>query len=136
MSSLVVLDPIARFAALKSCQICGRAVSPEEAACGVCGVLVHSPAHTSWPAAVKWFAAWEAARSHWHPWITEQAFFERIVCLCVNGERTGTAHPNPFGLTTSATIEQCLPLVIPLATGWRAANTPFDREQFTLPKPA
>jgi hypothetical protein len=114
--------------------VCTRAVSPEEAVCAHCGVLVHKPAHDRWPAAVKWFALWEYARStRWHSWVSEQELWTFLVCQIVNGSRSGFARPNPFGLTTSAPIERCLPLVAPIATAWRAAGAPFTQQQFVPP---
>jgi hypothetical protein len=54
-----IADPIARFAALKNCPVCQAPVTPEEAACARCGMLVHRPSHTTFPMSVKWFALWE-----------------------------------------------------------------------------
>jgi hypothetical protein len=133
MSSLVVSDPIARIGQLKNCPVCERPVSLEEAACAKCGVLVHPPSHADFPPAVKWFALWEYARANrWHSWVSEQELWTNLVREIVNGSRSGFSRPNPFGLPTSAPIEQCLPLVIPIATAWRAANAPFTQQQFRL----
>jgi hypothetical protein len=100
-------------------------------------MLVHKPPHNEWPAAVKWYALWDLARStRWHPWVHEQQFWEGLVCPIVNGSRAGFNRPNRFALSTSAPIEICLPVVIPIAQAWRAANTPFTREPFQLPKSA
>jgi len=133
--SLVVPDPFARIAALKNCPVCRKPVSPDEAACARCGMLVHKPSHATFPMAVKWIALWEFARANrWHSWVDEEAFWRDLVCDVVRGGRSGFARPNPFGLSMSAPIEQCLPLVIPWAAAWRAASTPFTREQFPVPK--
>lgn len=136
MTATVAPESFDRFAQMKVCPVCRTPVSPDEAACARCGLLVHKPRHEDFPPAVKWFAAWEAARAHWHPWISEQEFWERLVCSCVNGRRNGFSQPNPFGISISAPIERCLPLVVPIALGWRAAGAPFEREQFRLSTPA
>ena len=137
MSAVVRSDPIARIAALKNCPVCRTPVSAEEAACGRCGLLVHRPSHTTFPPAVKWFALWEYARANrWHEWVSEEELWRDLVCDIVRGGRAGFARPNPFGLSTAAPIEQCLPLVIPWATAWRAANAPFTRAQFPVPTTA
>jgi hypothetical protein len=133
----VVAPELARFGQIKVCPVCRtQPVTPEERACPKCGLLVHKPRHEDFHPAVKWFAVWDLVRANrWHRWVDENVFWTDLVRDVVNGTRTGS-RPNPFGLSTSAPIEVCLPIVTRLALPWREAGAPFTREQFVPPPTA
>ena len=117
------------FAALRTCTVCQAIVGPHpemhaEGWCARCQTFVAAPPVASWPRALQLFVLIQlSARLRdgvraYRPRLSDQAWWEQQLLDVVNGSHVPPSKPNPFGLSSGATVRDAWPVVLSLAQAW------------------